>query len=116
MKYLKKLFENIDKKFWLVIYTNLTDGESSHEDIFEDEESAENFYLQIVNDEKRRQFENKKKEFTLNDVIINSQDAKVWIDDNLFDVRIYYYGTYLEDKCELSDEIKMARKAKKYNI
>ena len=116
MKYLKKLFENTNKKFWLLIYTNLTDSEASHEEIFDDEQSAENFYLQIVNDEKRRQFENKKIEFTLNDVIINPLDAQFWADDNLFDVRIYYYGTYLEDKCELSEEIKMARKAKKYNI
>lgn len=117
MKYLKKLFEKENDKYWIVIIENLKDFEASSQELFDDEESAKNHFLEIVNDEKERMFEFSGKDFTLNDVLISRIEAEDWLrDENVLDVRIYYYGTYVQGKCEESERIKLAKETRKYNI
>ena len=116
MKYLKKLFEKENDKYWIVIYADLKYGEISHEDLFDDEESAKNLFLTLVNDEKERMFEFADKEFTQSDVIINSIVAEKWVEENVSDVRISYSAILVQGKYDLPDKIKIVMNANKFKI
>ena len=116
MKYLKKLFEKENEKYWIVVVENLDDVMASNQTLYDDEQSAENHFIELINDEKERQFEKQGKEFTLNDVFISKMEAKDWLEENVFDVRIYYSLIYVEGKCEESERVKLAKRSNKYNL
>jgi hypothetical protein len=115
MKHLK-LFEKENEKYWIVVVENLQAVEASSQNLFEDEESAMNYFIELINDEKERMFENNGKTFTLADVFVSRMEAEQWLEDNVFDVRIYYYGIFVQGKYEESDIVKQAKQTKKYNI
>ena len=116
MKYLKKLFEKENEKYWIVVIENLKDSDGSIQELFDDEESAENYFIEIVNDEKERKFEFLGKDFTLNDIFIDRTKAEDWLKENVFDLRIYYYGIHVQGKCEESERVKLAKQTRKFNI
>lgn len=114
MKYLE-LFEAKNEKFWIVVYEALDNAEASHVDLFDDEKSAENCYLELINDEKERQFENANQRFLESDIIIDVDDAKEWKETYVFDSRIYYHQIINQGKYKLPEYIEEERKARKYN-
>lgn len=115
MKHIK-FFEKENDKYWIVVVENLDDVMASDQTLYDDEQSAENHFIEIINDEKARHFEKQGKEFTLNDVFVSRMEAEHWLKENVFDVRMYYYGIFVEGKCEESERVKLAKQVKKYNI
>jgi len=49
MKHLK-LFENRGDKFWIVVYEHFEDASSNFQSLFDDRESAENYYIELIHD------------------------------------------------------------------
>lgn len=110
MKYLKK-YENVND-LWIVVTEDYFDRESSHQELFIDKESAENNFLEIVNDFKSYQRNQKNL-----DLITTVEEAEEYVENELSDIcSIYYYQISINNKHELREDIKLAREAKKYNI
>jgi hypothetical protein len=115
MKHIKT-FESINQKVWIVIYEAIDNPEASHQTLFDDIESAENLYLELVNDEKERNFNKKNYEFTNKDLIVNVTDANRYVAEDVFDSRIYFYPIIIQSKHELPENIKLEREIRKYNL
>ena len=115
MKHLKQYESNIEG-FWIVVFEDINDPEDSHQDLFDDALSAENFYIKLVNDEIEKIFEFKNKKITINDIITTREDADDWLEDNTNNCRIYFYKIKVQEKFELPENIKLARETRKYNL
>ena len=130
MKHLK-LFENVTDECWIVIGEDLDDATNNHHDLFDNKESAENFFIKMINDEKRLFFERnqhwKKKQhystsfrsettFSSEDLILTISEANKWAEDNSSDYKWYYYKTNIQSNYELPDYLKKAIEEKKYNL
>ena len=111
MKYLKK-YENLNN-LWIVVTEDYMDKDSGHQELFMDKESAENNFLEIVNDYRSYQRRNSKN----SNLITTIDEAEEYVENELSDVcSIYYYQINIQDKHELREDIKLAREAQKYNI
>ena len=116
MKHLK-LFENeASKAVWIVIGEDVQDPLNNHHDLFDNEESAKNFFLNMINDNKEIFFENKNKIFTDTDLILTITEAEKWANANSWDYRWYYYKTYVESNFELPERLKNTIEQSKYNL
>ena len=115
MKHLK-LFENSNNAIWIVVGEDLRDPDNNHHDLFDNETSAEKFFLNMINDEKEIFFENKEKPFTDSDLILTVEKAREWAEDNSYDYRWYFYKTYVESNFELPERLKTAIIESKYNL
>lgn len=108
-----KLFEKVGEHYWIVVYEDNTDKENSFQVLYEDMESAENKYLDVVNNDiewRERHRKNKSK------LIISIEEADEYVENEMDDCTVYYYEIIVEPKEELREDIKLARQAKKYNI
>jgi hypothetical protein len=115
MKHLK-IYENKGDVFYIVMYEDMADASSNWQVMFEDEESAENYYVETVNDFVRDKFYMKKKKFTENDFILTFEDSVEWMDENEYDSKLYCNRIESRGTHELPYNIKIAREAKKYNL
>jgi hypothetical protein len=111
MKYLKK-YEN-QSSLWIVVTEDYIDKDCGHQELFTDEESAQNNYLEIVNNYRSYQERNTKNV----NLIITIEEAVEYVESVLSDIcSIYFYPINIQDKHELREDIKLAREAKRYNI
>jgi len=88
MKHIK-LFENKGDVFYIVICEDLNDASSNWQTLFDDEESAENYYIEIVNTYVRDRQYRKNKNFTEADYILTFDDAVEWMDENEYDNKLH---------------------------
>jgi len=107
MKHLK-LFENNNNEFWLVDYYIIEDNSHDYT-LLPDEQSAENYIISLINDEKR----NLDGE---NDIFIYVDDAINWYNNTFFDINITYEKIQLSSKIKLDDKIEKLRVLNKYNL
>jgi len=119
MKYLR-IYENINDEVWLFIFEDVNDSSNNYCTVFNDEQSAENLYIETVNDLKKdilyRGLHGSSMEFNESDMITNIIDADNWLDD-MYDVyHIQYKKTYIQGKYELRSDLKMIRDSQKYNL
>jgi hypothetical protein len=109
MKYLKT-YENINS-LWIVVTEDYMERDSSHQELFMDEESAQNIFLEIVNDYRSYQERNSK------NIITTVEEAEEYVKNDLSDVcSVYYYQIYISGKHKLREDIRLAREANKYNL
>jgi hypothetical protein len=113
MKYLKQ-FESVTDNLWLVVYEDPLEIGNNYQKLFDDRESAENFYLKLINDEFEKKFELRGEKFTEDKFVISTEEAEEYQDQ--FESSIYFYCIPVEKKFELPENIKYARKARKYNL
>lgn len=114
MKHLK-LFEN-KNKLWIVVFEDLQDATNSYQTLFNDQESAENFYIETVNSFIEDDFIKDNKEMLDSDLITDIEEAKFWVKDNCYDNRLNYHDLAVNYNYKLSERTILARDAKKYNI
>lgn len=112
MKYLKK-FENVGDHYWIVVYEDYTDKENSFQSLYDDQESAENKYLDVVNNDVEWRERHKKNKSKL---IITIEEADEYVENEMDGCTVYYYEIIVEPREELREDIKLARQARKYNI
>lgn len=109
MKHLR-LFENLNKEFWVVTITS-TDT-SVH--IFEDKESAENLRLDIINEDKKEYLEEEYDE--IKDYETNIDEALEWHDENIEHTKIKIESNYISPPYNGSKKLQQMKNAKKYNL
>jgi hypothetical protein len=114
MKHIKT-YENKDKPFWVVMYIDFTTNEIQV-DIFENQESAENYFLYLSNEEKKSYLRRKNLIFGSKDLLVNMIEAKEWLIDNAFDYNIYFKEEKSISQFKLPQEIEIEREARKYNL
>lgn len=107
MKHIKT-FEKIGQSFW--VYTRINNSLPIIEDIqiFESKESAENFYINEINEIAKDENNTEK------NLIFTYEDAENYSIDNEFAIfiqEVKNLGNY-----ELPEEIKIGRETRKYNL
>lgn len=109
MKHIK-IYEKVNKQYWIVCVEFPYDPERNYHELYEDEQSAKNKVIDVVNNESKD---------ILNDdykIITDLNEAEELIDNVLDGINVYYYKIFIEDKFDLPEYIVLAKKAKKYNI
>lgn len=114
MKHLR-LFENRGDEFYIVVYEYLEDASGNYVALFDDAKSAENYYIEVINDLKKDKFIRKKKNWNDGDIITSVQEAEDFLDDN-WEYKVHTELIRNKGKYELPEEIQRARDAKKYNL
>lgn len=116
MRYLKT-YENTNPNNYWVTYERLYDYKSFDSNIFDDRESAENYYIELINDlEKSKYWYKNYEELKPNNYITTIEDAYKWIDNNNDIYRVNIQKANYKGKYELPEEIKVAKNTKKYNL
>lgn len=117
MKYLKT-FENKNDELWVVYQLSTMGPQLESLDIFDDEQSAVNYFIDLVNDLARENaYQNgdiTREEADETDYIFTVEDANEYLDNSGEQVhytRYYNNGTY-----ELPENLKIGRDSKKYNL
>jgi len=105
MKHLK-LFEKKGDIFWIVIYENYENVSVNTQNLFDDEESAINYYIELVN----------KLNDDNDDIIATKDDADAWVDENCDSFYVQYKEIISKGKYKLSKRLRMAHDIKKYNL
>jgi len=115
MKHLK-IFENRITPYdlWVVVAEWFTDADVQIE-VFDNEESARDCLITMVNEQLETQFMRKQKEFTIADMITDYSKAQVWLIENAYDYKITIVPTRLRKDFK-SNDLKLARDSKKYNL
>jgi len=102
MKHLE-LFENKKyKDFWLVDYFVKDNHEHSYH-LFPDLESAENWIITVVNNERDELEENYTDDMFFTDV----DEAMEWYENTFRDIELSYHRIYLKHKHEPSDKFSL---------
>ena len=115
MKHLKIYENNNNNKTWIITQiSNMGPGDYELY-LFDDKESAENYFINIVNDAAIRDKYNEKIGYE-NDknYIFTIDDAKQY-NANEYTFELHSYGVFL-GKFELPEELKLGRDTKKYNL
>jgi len=115
MKHIK-LFENKGDVFYIVVCEDLNDSYSNWQALFDDEESAKNYYIETVNDFVRDRFNRMKNKFTKSDYVLTFEDAVEWMDENEYDNKLHCNRIESRGTYDLPYNIKIAKDAKKFNI
>ena len=113
MKHLQ-LFENKGDMFWIVVYESRS---GNYVSLFDDRESAENYYIDIVNDLKASDtyYRQKGRKLSNNEMIVTEEEADDWLSDN-YDYSIKIESIVNKGKFELPEKLQIARNSKKYNL
>lgn len=115
MKHLK-LFEKKNDELWLVIQVSTITPQVESLTIFDDEESAKNYFIDSVNDLARENaYQNN--EITREDdvdYIFTLEDANEYIQNS--GDEIYYSRYYNRGKYKLPKRLKLGGDVKKYNL
>ena len=113
MKHLKK-FENSSNVYYIFFYQMTDDPIHCQLELFDNRESAENYYIYYVNDlAKSEIWEEKRKE---EDTIFTFKDASEWVIENSYNYIINIYPVNSRSLYELPKNLKIGRDAKKYNL
>ena len=112
MKHLK-IFEN-KNDLWVVVAEWFLNNDVQIE-VFDNQESAKNCLITMVNEQLEGQFMSKHKEFTIADMIADYSKAQVWLSENSYDYKITIVPTKIRNNFE-SHDLKLARDSKKYNL
>ena len=116
MKHLK-LYENKGTTFGLFTYIDTEDHSNNLFKIFDDLESAKNYYIVFVNDIKYdRIFTRLRKEMNTEDYITTYEEAKEFVENELYSQVIECQEITNNGKYELSEEYNQIIAAKKYNL
>lgn len=115
MKHIK-LFESKNQELWSVINVPQTGIGDVSIDIFDDEESAINYFIDTVNNiAKNDKYHEDDEDYDDDEnLIFTLEDAKDYINNNDYNVdyvKIYNKGTY-----DLPQSLKLGRDTKKYNL
>lgn len=113
MKHLR-VFENINQELWLVIFVSTEDHDTSVH-VHADKESAENFLLDVINDDKKLHMEedgyNENEDYET-----DIDEALEWYNDNIEHTKLYLESTRIKDSYKESEKLKQMRSSKKYNL
>jgi len=115
MKYIKT-YENVGEQLWIVIYDNFDFIGHNFQKLFNDKESAENFFIAFANEKKYDDYTRKKRNFDENDYLLSVEDTYKWLGSEIHGFDIKYESIEVLGKFELSDDIKRLRNVKKYNL
>lgn len=115
MKHIK-LFESKDQELWLVVNVPQTGIGDLTIDIFDDEESAINYFIYTVNDIAKddKYHEDVTNYNTIDDLIFTLEDAENYIGNN--DYNLYYTNISNSGTYDLPQSLKIGRDTKKYNL
>jgi hypothetical protein len=109
-----KLFESIGDIKWIVINIPFGDPSEYMISIFDDMESAENYFIELVNDiAMSDKYENEDYE-DYNDIIFTVEDAEEYVSSN--DYVVEYKSFNVRGKYELPEKLKIGADSKKYNL
>ena len=108
MKHLK-IYENNNNELWVVFeISNLTPDDFSLE-IFDDKESAENYFVEIVNYKVQQEIYDYDKDY-----VFTVEQAKKAQEELTYNIR---YGKYRNNgKYKLPERLKIGRDTNKYNL
>jgi len=116
MKHLK-LYENKNDIIWLVVHNDYVAfvGEDTEIFIFDDMESARNYYIFLVNE--LRKYYSSREEMN-NDVLTEEEADKCLekINEGNFRHHVEYRSRSSEGKYELPEEMKRKLQERKYNL
>jgi hypothetical protein len=115
MKYIKR-YENVGDRLWIVIYEDLDDERDSFQKLFNNKESAENYYIYFANEKKYDYYKYVKEELDEKDYLLTVEDVDKWLDFRSSMYNLTYKEIEILDKFELPDEIRRLRDVKKYNL
>lgn len=111
LKYLK-LFESAGDIKWIVINIPSDDPIDYMISIYDDEESAKNSFINIVNDVAMSNKYDDYKDYV--DIIFTVEDAEEYVRLNGY--MIEYKSIIIESKYELPENLKIGANSKKYNL
>lgn len=112
MKHLR-LFENTnDETFWIVDYNIVADYENSYT-LFPDEESAKDYIITIINEERE---DCDVCDDDTPELFIDYDTATDWYEDMFNDIRLSYNEIALYKNFEMDDRVKKLREIQKYNL
>ena len=113
MKHLKT-FENSSNVYYIFFYQMLDDPIHCQFELFDNRESAENYYIVYINDlAKNEIWEEKGKE---ENTIFTVEDATEWARENLYNYIINIYAVNSRSLYELPKNLKIGKDARKYNL
>lgn len=117
MKYLKK-FENNNQVSWCVINVPQTGIGDVQIELFDDEQSAENYFIVLVNElakeESYSQDKITEKEYDEVNYIFTLEDAEDWL--SFHDYNIDYKKIINNGNYELPEALKLGADSRKYNL
>ena len=119
MKHLH-LFENKGDVFWIVVFENTEDGSSNYVSLFDDMESAKNYYIEIANELKanlkyRKHAGRYHTDLSEDEIIVTVDEAEDWLSNN-YEYNIIYKEIINKGKYELPEELTIVKNSRKYNI
>ena len=112
MKHLK-IFENKSQELWIVVFVDLNDHENTTERLFDNLESAENFFIVFVNDIIKYSYSSSKRG---QKIVTTVQEAEEWLGEYGSDYYAYYKSITIESEFKLPEKIFILRDTKKYNL
>lgn len=116
MKYLH-LFENKGDIYWIIVYECLDDSSANSVSLFDDEESARNYYTEVANDLKSDYiYRRNDREITEDEMIVTYEEAEKWFNDNNYDYNLNCKKIVNEGKYELPKELTIVKNSRKYNL
>jgi hypothetical protein len=111
MKYLK-IYENKNDELWIVTQISTIGPDDYSLVIFDDKESAENYFVYLVNYHVKNDIHSDDEEDI--DYVFTVEDAKKIKGQLSYSIE---YNKYInEGKYELPESLKIGRDAKKYNL
>ena len=114
MKHLKT-YENKNNYVWVLTNISTTTPELIDVEVFEDEESVKNFFIELVNevakDDMRYELDPK---YDGGEIIFTLEDAIKYCDEHGYIIE--YHRVIKRSKYDLQEELKIGGDAKKYNI
>lgn len=111
MKHLR-LYESKNNELWVVTEISTMSPDDYSLVIFDDKESAENYFVDLVNYKVRNELHYDEKDDK--DYVFTVEEANEIKDELSYRVE---YGKYINNgKYELPENLRMGRDAKKYNI
>jgi len=108
MKHLN-VYESKKNSVWLVIQISTSGPDDYEIEIFDDKESAENYYVDLVNELFKQEIGPSNK-----DHVFTVEDANKIKDELTY--RIVYYEYKSNGKYELPENLKFGRDLNKYNL
>jgi hypothetical protein len=108
MKYLKT-YENKNDELWVVTQISTIGPDDYSLEIFDDKESAENYFVDLVNDKVKQELKSSDQDY-----VFTVEDAEKIKCELSYRIE---YGKYINNgKYELPESLKIGRDAKKYNL
>ena len=108
-----KLYENVENQVWLVQLFDSNQVLLSTE-VCQDEESVENYIINLANDDRKDISENSEEDYTEDMIFIYVDDVIKWY-QNSNDIEIMYHPEKVRND-KLDEQIIRLRETRKYNL